>query len=184
MKKLAFYDIEIANDPILVKWDPRKLLFAVGGIVDSEGYEHTFEDVDEYIEKLNSYDYCIGFNNNRFDNAVITNNSWKDLGFALNSLDMLEMIEKSTNSKFIVALNELSLATISEGKTEGMTGDKAPQLWADGHKGLVKEYCLQDCRLVKKLWEFGEKYGYVLIPPNKTGMCGSLYLKVPVKCFS
>lgn len=47
------------------------------------------------------------------------------------------------------------------GKTAGMDGAKAPELWAQGQRQKVIDYCVQDTRLTMDLFRLGNEMGGV-----------------------
>lgn len=52
---------------------------------------------------------------------------------------------------FCVGLDAAAKGMGFEGKTPGMSGAKAPRLWAEGKRWEVIQYCIQDCRLTLDL---------------------------------
>ncbi|MEK7576189.1 MAG: ribonuclease H-like domain-containing protein [Patescibacteria group bacterium] len=106
----------------------------------------------------------IGFNIKHFDIPVLQPHVKFDLG-RLDVLDLMDEVERGLG--FRVSLDNLSRATLGVGKT-GM-GLEAIDWWRDGQKDKVKDYCLQDVRLTRDLYEFGKEHGYVLADTRDRG---------------
>jgi len=68
---------------------------------------------------------------------------------------------------FRISLDNLSRATLGMGKSGA--GLEAISWWRAGEKDRVKEYCLQDVRLTRDLYEFGRKNGFVLADTRDKG---------------
>lgn len=108
-------------------------------------------------EILAASDQIIGFNVKAFDFEVLQ----PYLNFALShipALDILIEIEKVLGHR--ISLDTLAEATL--GRKKMGTGLEAINLW---RKGLVKElekYCLNDVKLTREIYEFGQRQGKLL----------------------
>lgn len=190
--KVAFYDLETANDPSKVGWrNYAAIQIACIGVVSTEYSPlsswssqietRIFENATEAAKFLDDHDLVVGFNSRRFDNHVILQHVRKDCEFPFKTLDLLENLELRTGIKFVTGLDALASLTINEGKLEGVSGENAFELWSKD-PSLVKTYCIQDCRITYKVFQFGTTYGYVLVPPNNKNpkLFGNLALRVEV----
>ena len=63
-------------------------------------------------------------------------------------------------------LDDVVMATLGKGKIG--KGKDAPVYFASGQLDKLKEYCMEDVRLTKELYEFGLKNGFVKYY-NKSG---------------
>ena len=196
--KIAFFDTEVKKNPHNVGWDNYKALgVSVGCILEKEFKNNEVVDTKEYtfvdlpcklVEKLNTFDLVVGFNNDTFDNNLLCEFSGGDQEFLINSFDIMKYLDNTTGLKHCTSLESIAGYTINESKTEGMDGSKAPELWQkyeqnNNEKALkkLKGYCMDDCKLTAKIFIFGIKYGYVLIRPNiNEELFGNLVLKIPV----
>ena len=122
------------------------------------------EEFDQLERILESSRLLIGFNIKHFDLPVLEPHVKFDLG-RLAVLDLMGDVER--NLGFRVSLDNLSRATLGTGKT-GM-GLEAIDWWRDGKKDKVKEYCIQDVRLTRDLYEFGKREGFVLADTRDRG---------------
>ena len=111
----------------------------------------------------------IGFNIRYFDIPALEPYISFDVR-QLSVLDLMDDVEKSAG--FRISLDNLCSATLGIGKS-GL-GLDAIKWWREGNKEKVKEYCLQDVRLTRDLYEFGKKNGYVLFSSRETGNKASL----------
>lgn len=107
----------------------------------------------------------IGFNIKHFDIPVLEPYMSWPLG-GLTVLDLMEDVERALG--FRVSLDNLSRSTLNAGKS-GM-GLEAIQWWREGKKDKVKEYCLQDVKLTRDLYEFGKREGYVSCQTRDKGL--------------
>ena len=99
----------------------------------------------------------IGFNSIYFDLPVLNNYYMGDLR-GLPQLDILKEVEKSIG--FRLKLDSIAQATLGMGKSGH--GLQAVQWWREGKVQAVKDYCLQDVKVTKEIYEFGLKNGYLL----------------------
>jgi hypothetical protein len=57
-----------------------------------------------------------------------------------------------------VGLNTVAKTIGLPGKTEGVTGDKAPEMWKNGQQELVIEYVIQDSQTTLDVMKYLDKY--------------------------
>lgn len=126
-----------------------------------------FAALEKLLEESN---LLVGFNVNHFDLPVLAPHVRTNLA-NLTVLDLMLDVEKSLG--FRVSLDNLSRATLGAGKS-GM-GLEAIDWWRQGEKQKVKDYCLQDVRLTRDLYEFGKNKGYVVADTRDKGR-----VRVPV----
>lgn len=152
MRKIVF-DIETQNSPDdFGKWDPTLLDISVVAIHDSETNEYTAFEVEE-ISKLwtilERSDMIIGFNSEHFDIPLLNKYYPGDLT-KLKSLDILKEIRKAYGRR--MKLDQLAEGTL--GKKKSGHGLEALQWWKDGDKQRVKDYCIDDVRITKELYDY------------------------------
>lgn len=126
-----------------------------------------FYDTDEYLcyeqaelpqlwKRLETSGRIIGYNTKGFDYNVM--NSYYAGDFhTFPSLDLLEVIAMSLG--FRVKLDDVAQATLGQGKSGH--GLQAVEWWKQGEVQKIKDYCLQDVKVTKEVYEFGKKYGLV-----------------------
>jgi len=103
----------------------------------------------------------IGFSTNRFDIPIL--NKYFNFNVkAIESLDMLDEIEEKLGHR--VGLDWLAQTNLKVGKTGH--GLDAIKFYKEGRLEDLKNYCLQDVKITKDLYELGKKQGYLMVPTN------------------
>ncbi len=130
------------------------------------GSYHTYlEDrIPELIGRLKKADLVVGFNNIRFDNAVLSIYTEEDLR-SFPTLDLLAEITRQHG--FRVSLSNLATATFNVGKLGD--GLDALQWWKEGKIDLIEKYCKMDVELTAKLLNYALEHGYVLRNKQNAG---------------
>lgn len=153
MKRKIFFDIETKNTFRDVgKADPTLLDISVVGIYDSKTekfqafVEKEFGELWPIIEKA---DMLIGYNSDHFDIPLLNKYYLGDLS-NIKSLDIMKEVGKSLGRK--ISLDLLGSATLGRKKTG--KGLEAVEWWANGEYEKVKEYCLNDVRLTRDLYNY------------------------------
>ncbi len=125
----------------------------------------------ECLDILKLYDYVVGYNTVNFDWKVV-NASWSapfEKTKISKDFDILrEMwISKGLNPDIFVPkthggmkLDAVAYETIGMRKT--LDGATAPKLFQQGRYAEVIDYCLEDVRIEKTLFEFVVENGYVI----------------------
>ena len=97
----------------------------------------------------------IGFNSNGFDIPILNRYYPGDLT-KIKSLDLLSEVYASLGRR--LRLDTLAQATLGRGKTGD--GLKAVEWWEQGLYDQVKEYCLEDVRITRELYEYARDKGH------------------------
>ncbi|MEK7148772.1 MAG: ribonuclease H-like domain-containing protein [Patescibacteria group bacterium] len=110
------------------------------------------------LEKLLlSCDRIIGFNTNHFDLPVLSAYmDWERLK-RVPSFDLLQEITKILGHR--VSLDSAVSATL--GAKKSANGLQALEWFKEGKIAEIKKYCLEDVRLTKELFEYGQKNGKI-----------------------
>lgn len=125
-------------------------------------FEEKFEELGTLLQKAG---LVVGFSLNRFDMPVLEK-YFKFNVSALPTLDLLEEIELAYGAR--VSLNVLAQANLGMQKTQAH-GLEAIRLWNEKKLKELEEYCLQDVRITKELYELIKRQKYVTIPQKFTG---------------
>ena len=113
--------------------------------------------IDQFIEHLQTCDLIIGFNIKRFDYQVLK--GYTDFNFKnFKSLDILEDIKKCLG--FRLSLAHLATATLGESKSAD--GLQALRWWQEGRILEIIKYCRQDVKITTDLYRFGRDNGYLI----------------------
>ena len=111
-------------------------------------------DLGTLAPRLQSADLIIGFNIRRFDLAVLQ----PLLPFPVSSLSVLDIMDEVVkNLGHRVSLESLSQATLGRGKSGH--GLDALRWFKEGRFDLITQYCLEDVRLTKELYDYGKQQG-------------------------
>lgn len=150
--------------------DVRSLGVSVAGLWSSaDGQFRTFRE--ERISSdlgplLKNSDLIIGFFINRFDLPVLQ--PYFDFNVRdLPTLDIFDDVTAKLGHR--VSLASLATATLGEGKTGH--GLDAVQWYREGQWQKLEEYCLNDVRLTRDLYHYGQKQEHLLFESfvdNKT----------------
>lgn len=125
-------------------------------------YENQIDDFGPLLQKSG---LVVGFAINRFDIPVLEKHYNFDL-YALSRLDLLEEIELSLGQR--ISLNVLAKTNLGLEKTHA-SGLEAIRLYNEGNLEELKNYCLNDVKLTRDLYELARKQGYLLVPDRNTG---------------
>lgn len=121
---------------------------------------HIFEEhqVADLINLLRSADLIVGFNHVRFDYEVLRGYNTFDFN-KLPSFDML--IDLNDRLGHRVKLDSVAKSTL--GVSKSADGLQSLQWFKEGKMDLIKEYCQQDVKVTKDVFEFGIKNKFVNI---------------------
>lgn len=170
------FDIETQNfftDPG-VGWDNFAALkiSAVGAYSYARDRYFVFEEheIDKLVELFEDASRIVGFSMNRYDVPVLdfyfrrlempTPNIWEK-----ERIDLLEEVEAAFGQR--VSLSKLAEANL--GVKKDRHGSEAIGLYREGKMEELKEYCLNDVKLTKELYDLFRKKGELLVPDKNTG---------------
>lgn len=131
---------------------------------DQDKYLSFFESqLSELGPILQSAGLVVGFSINRFDLPVL-NKYFNFNTLALPRLDLLEEVEMAFGAR--VSLNILAKTNLGVAKTHH--GLEAIDLYRDGKLDELKDYCLNDVKITKDLYELIKRQGHLMIPKKFT----------------
>jgi DEAD/DEAH box helicase domain-containing protein len=144
--------------------DKLKVSIVVAYYYETDTYESYLEhELPAMFAKLEVGGRIIGYNSIGFDMPVL-NNYYAGNLLKLPQLDILQHIEKSLGYR--IKLDDVAAATI--GTRKSSHGLQAVAWWKEGKIDEIREYCQQDVKVTKEVYEFGLKNGYVLYD-NRAG---------------
>jgi DEAD/DEAH box helicase domain-containing protein len=132
-----------------------------------EGRFETFHepDVPGLIAALKAAGLVVGFNSRRFDYAVLSGYTGEDYSRTLPTLDLLESLRARLGYR--VGLGHVARETLGADKTADGLQSLA---WVRaGRLDLVEEYCRRDVELLRDVYLFGRREGYVLVADRAAG---------------
>lgn len=130
---------------------------------ETDSYESFLEpDLPKMFARLERSGRIIGYNSIGFDMPVLNNYY---LGNLLNlpQLDILQII--SNRLGYRIKLDDVAKATI--GVQKSAHGLQAVTWWKEGKIDEIREYCLQDVKVTKEVYEFGLKNGFILFDDRR-----------------
>jgi len=123
-------------------------------------HESQFEEIGPLLQKAG---LIIGFSINRFDIPVLEKYCKFNLR-AIPRLDLLEEIELALGYR--ISLDLLAKANLGIGKTSH--GLEAIKFYNEGRLKELEEYCLNDVKITKDLYDLAKKQGHLLVPQKNS----------------
>lgn len=141
----------------LGRFDSSTLKLTVVGVHDSSTGEYTSYLRDELTALwpiFEGADVLIGYNSDAFDIPILNRYYPGDLS-RIRSVDLMVEVQKVLGRR--LRLDSLAQATLGRGKSGD--GLKAVEWWAQGLYDKVREYCIEDVRLTRELFDHALKKG-------------------------
>lgn len=157
MRAITF-DIEAVSQQFgRGKLDVATLDLTVVAIHDSETGAYTSYLRDELSSLwpiLERADMLIGYNSNAFDIPLLNRYYPGDLS-TIRSLDLMVEVQKVLGRR--LRLDTLAQATLKRGKSGD--GLAAMVWWQEGKIEKVREYCIEDVRITRMLYDYAREHG-------------------------
>ncbi len=154
------FDIETAN------WlgengvsDLKDLKVALVGTYESatDSYDSFLEaDFPRLWQLFERAELLVGYNSDHFDIPILNKYYPGDLS-KIKSLDLLKEVHASAGRR--LKLDSLAEATLGERKSA--SGMQSLEWWRKGEVEKVREYCLKDVEITKKIMDYALKHGVV-----------------------
>ncbi len=154
MRRITF-DIETTSAGSIV--DPRTMEMSVVCIHDSadDSYRSfTVPELGNLWPILERADMLVGFNSDHFDIPILNKYYSGNLS-DIRSLDLLTEVKKALGHR--LKLDTLAQATLGRGKSGN--GMDAVTWWNEGKRDKVIEYCIEDVKITKEIYEYAMKNG-------------------------
>ena len=164
--RVLYFDLETQKSAEDVDgWGNIHLMgLAVGVVWDSleqKYFSYLENESSKLVEKLRTANLVVGFNVKKFDYGVLQPYADFDL-HEITTFDMLEDIKLKLNHR--LSLNHLAENTLNSKKSAD--GLISLQWYKEGKIDKIVEYCQQDVKVTRDLFEYGEKYGYIRYKPR------------------
>jgi DEAD/DEAH box helicase domain-containing protein len=153
MRRITF-DIETIGD-FRTNGDFSNLEISIVGVHDSETDTYSSylkEEFPKLWPLLESADMLIGYNSDHFDIPILNRYYSGDLT-KIKSLDLMKEIKDVLGRR--LRLDSVAEATLGKGKLAH--GLDAVKWWAEGKIDKIREYCLDDVRITKELYDYARK---------------------------
>jgi len=162
-EKVVVFDLETQKsfDEVGGRSQLHKLGVSVGVAYryDRDEFLVVMEDeIDRLIELLLEADLVIGYNVKGFDYHVLRGYSDEDLQ-KLPTLDLMKDLEERLG--FRPKLDSVVVPTLGGGKSAD--GLQALEWWRNGEIEKIIEYCREDVRVTRDLYDFGKRNKCVLV---------------------
>ncbi len=154
MRRITF-DIETIGD-FRTNGDFSNLEVVMTCIHDSETGEYTSflrEELPKLWPIFERADVLIGYNSDHFDIPILNKYYAGDLT-KLRSLDLLKEVRNVLGRR--LKLDNLAEATL--GKKKSGNGLESVQWWKNGEVEKVRQYCIDDVRITKELYDYAKKH--------------------------
>ncbi|MEA2701929.1 MAG: hypothetical protein QOE22_638 [Candidatus Parcubacteria bacterium] len=141
----------------LGRLDASSMKLTVVGVHDSETGKYTSylrDELNVLWPILERADVLIGYNSDSFDIPILNRYYPGDLS-RIRSVDLMVEVQKVLGRR--LRLQSLAEATLGRGKSGD--GLKAVEWWAQGLYDKVREYCIEDVRLTRELFDYALKHG-------------------------
>lgn len=152
------FDIEsISDSAVRGRVDVAEQELTVVAIHDSETDTYTSylrEELPKLWPIIEKADLLIGFNSNTFDIPLLNRYYPGDLT-KVHSLDLLVEVQQVLGRR--IRLQALADATL--GKSKLGDGLKAGEWWREGKVDKVREYCIEDVRITRALYDHARTHG-------------------------
>lgn len=155
--RVIVFDIETTSANMSGRFDPTDMDIAVVCIHDSETDEYTSyfkEDLHKLWPILEQADALVGYNSDHFDIPLLDKYYVGDLT-KIKSIDLLKEIREVLGRR--IKLDSVAEATL--GRKKIGSGLDSLVWWAEGKIDKVVEYCIEDVRITKEIYEFALKTG-------------------------
>jgi DEAD/DEAH box helicase domain-containing protein len=157
MRAITF-DIESISDSVVRGHiDVREQELTVVAIHDSEtgDYSSYFkEELHKLWPIIERADMLIGFNSDSFDIPLLNRYYPGDMTH-IRSLDLMIEVQKVLGRR--IRLQSLAEATLGRGKSGD--GSKAGEWWKEGEREKVRDYCIEDVRITRELYDYALLHG-------------------------
>lgn len=153
--KVVTFDIETIGD-FRGNGDFSNLELTIVGIHDSETKKYSSylkEELPELWPLLERADVLVGYNSDHFDIPILNKYYVGDLS-KIKSVDLLKEVRSVLGRR--LKLDNIAEATLGKGKISD--GLEAQEWWKKGEIEKVREYCLDDVRITRELYDYVKKH--------------------------
>lgn len=159
------FDVETQFAFSEVGHDPKKLKISVVGIFDYKTGEYQAFKEKELAKLFKIFEHAsflIGYNSNKFDLPVLSSYYIGDI-FQFHSLDLMDEVQSVLGYR--VALDDLARSTLNAKKSGH--GLMAIEYFRNNEWEKLINYCLDDVKITKDLYEYGKKNKRFYIQTSK-----------------
>jgi len=155
--RIVTFDIETIGGFSRGSWNMDELEMTICCTHDSEtdAYDSFLKDDLPRLWKLFEHtDALVGFNSNHFDIPVLNKYYPGDL-IKIRSIDILKEVYEKLGRR--IKLDSIAAGTL--GTKKSGSGLDAMRWWKEGNIKKLREYCLKDVEITKKVFDYALKNG-------------------------
>ena len=155
--RVVTFDIETIGGFSRGTWDVNDLEMTICCTHDSETNQYDSflkDDLPRLWKLFEKTDLLVGFNSDHFDIPVLNKYYPGDLT-KIRSLDILKEVYASLGRR--VKLDSIASGTL--GTKKSADGIQAQVWWKEGNIKKLREYCLKDVEITKKVFDHALKHG-------------------------
>ncbi|MEP7013472.1 MAG: DEAD/DEAH box helicase [Acidobacteriota bacterium] len=177
LERTILFDLETLRSAAEVGgWNRADRMGVAVGVLyflEEDRFESYREDrVGDLVAALRSATQVVGFNSRRFDYKVLEGYAGRGLSRELPTLDLLEEVRRVAG--FRMKLDHLAQETLGAGKSAD--GLQSLAWVAEGRFDEVEEYCRHDVEILRDLFLFGRREGYLMFRDKRR----DVRLRLPV----
>ncbi len=149
--RVVTFDIETIGDFSGGGWKPEDLELTICCIHDSETdtYDSFLkEELPRLWKVLEQTDILVGYNSDHFDIPILNKYYPGDLT-KMKSIDLMKEVQQVIGRR--IKLDTIADATL--GKKKSADGRMAMVWWKEGNIKKLREYCLRDVEITKKIFD-------------------------------
>jgi DEAD/DEAH box helicase domain-containing protein len=173
-RKIYVFDIETIGNIRSTNFVETMEITVVGLYSFKDGQYHAYfrDELPVLAEELKDAEMLVGYNNDHFDTPILNKYMPFDLA-SIASLDIMKELQQEIGHR--VGLNAVAGATLGDYKSA--SGKEAMVMWEEGRLDELKQYCLDDVKLTKEVFDFA----FTTKKLNYTSKDGWLRIQVPME---
>jgi DEAD/DEAH box helicase domain-containing protein len=155
--KVITFDIETTGETTNGVFDITKQELTIACAHDSETGEFSSylkEELPKLWPLLERADVLVGYNCDHFDTPILNKYYSGDLS-KIKSVDLLKEVKDVLGRR--LKLDNLAEATL--GRKKSADGMQAVRWWAQGEIDKVRQYCIEDVRITRELYDYARTNG-------------------------
>lgn len=173
-RKIYVFDIETIGNIRSTNLVESMEITVVGLFSFKDGAYHAYfrDELSTLADELKDAEMLVGYNNDHFDTPILNKYMPFDLT-SIASLDIMKELQQEIGHR--VGLNSVAGATLGDYKSA--SGKEAMVMWEEGRLDELKQYCLDDVKLTKEVFDFA----FTKKKLNYTSKDGWLRIQVPME---
>ncbi|MEI6863852.1 MAG: ribonuclease H-like domain-containing protein [Candidatus Adlerbacteria bacterium] len=154
--RIITFDIETTGSTVGGAFDFASQELTICCVHDSETGEYSSylkEELPKMWGLFERADILVGYNSDHFDIPILNKYYSGDLT-KIKSIDLLKEVRAVLGRR--LKMDNIAEATLGRNKTA--SGMQAVTWWAEGKVDLVRQYCIEDVKITKELYDYAKKH--------------------------